>query len=35
MLNRFYKVATAALVRTDALVDKFVGDEVIGPKGHK
>jgi len=30
LLNRFYKAATAVLVETDALVDKFVGDEVIG-----
>jgi adenylate cyclase len=30
LLNRFYEAATAVLVRTDALVDKFVGDEVIG-----
>jgi adenylate cyclase len=30
LLNRFYEVATEVLVRTDALVDKFVGDEVIG-----
>ena len=30
LLNRFYSVATDALVRADAMVDRFVGDEVIG-----
>jgi adenylate cyclase len=30
LLNRFYAVATDVLIRTDAFVDKFVGDEVIG-----
>ena len=30
LLNRFYAAATTVLVRTDAFVDKFVGDEVIG-----
>ena len=30
LLNRFYAVATNVLVGTDALIDKFVGDEVIG-----
>jgi adenylate cyclase len=30
LMNRFYAVATDVLVRTDALVDKLVGDEVIG-----
>ena len=30
LMNRFYKSATDALVRTDAFIDKFVGDEVIG-----
>ena len=29
-MNRFYKVATHALIKTDALIDKLVGDEVIG-----
>lgn len=29
-MNRFYKTGTAILVRTDALIDKFMGDEVIG-----
>lgn len=29
-LNRFYKIASDALVRTDAMIDKLVGDEVIG-----
>lgn len=30
ILNRFYAAATGVLVRTDALIDKLVGDEVIG-----
>lgn len=30
LMNRFYKQATDALIKTDAYVDKFVGDEVIG-----
>jgi len=30
LLNRFYEVATRALVDADAVVDKFVGDEVVG-----
>src|SRR5262249_17835304 len=30
LLNRFYKAATKVMVETDALIDKFVGDEVIG-----
>ncbi len=30
LLNRFYKQATAALIKNDAFIDKFVGDEVIG-----
>jgi adenylate cyclase len=30
LLNRFYAVATDVLVRSDAMVDKLVGDEVIG-----
>jgi adenylate cyclase len=29
-MNRFYKVGTQYLVRTGALIDKFMGDEVIG-----
>mgnify|MGYP001558119103 CR=1 FL=1 len=29
-LNRFYKIAVDILIGSDALVDKFVGDEVIG-----
>jgi adenylate cyclase len=29
-MNRFYKAASAVLIQTDAFVDKFVGDEVIG-----
>jgi len=30
LLNRFYAVAAAALVDREAVVDKFVGDEVVG-----
>lgn len=30
LMNRFYKVATDVLIRTDAIIDKFVGDQVIG-----
>lgn len=30
LLNRFYAAATHVMVSTDALIDKFVGDEVIG-----
>ena len=30
LMNRFYAVASRVLVEQDALVDKFVGDEVIG-----
>jgi adenylate cyclase len=30
LLNRFYKVATDALVRHDGVIDKLVGDEVMG-----
>ena len=30
LMNRFYKVATDVLIRTDAIIDKLVGDEVIG-----
>ena len=30
LMNRFYDVATDVLIRTDAFVDKLVGDEVIG-----
>lgn len=30
LVNRFYSVATDVLVRTDAMVDRLVGDEVIG-----
>lgn len=30
LMNRFYKIATSALIKTDAYIDKFVGDEVIG-----
>lgn len=30
ILNRFYSIAVSVLLAQDALVDKFVGDEVIG-----
>ena len=30
LMDRFYKAATDALIRTDAFIDKLVGDEVIG-----
>jgi adenylate cyclase len=30
LINRFYQVSTDVLVRTDALIDKLVGDQVIG-----
>jgi adenylate cyclase len=30
LLNRFYAAASTALITCDALIDKFVGDEVIG-----
>jgi adenylate cyclase len=30
IMNRFYSVGTSALVQTDALVERFQGDEVIG-----
>lgn len=29
-MNRFYKAGSEALIRTDALIDKFMGDGVIG-----
>jgi adenylate cyclase len=30
LMQRFYEVATEVLLRNDALLDKFVGDEVVG-----
>ena len=30
LMNRFYKLATKVLIKKDAFIDKFVGDEVIG-----
>jgi adenylate cyclase len=30
LMNRFYNTATDVLVKTDAMVDKLIGDEVIG-----
>ena len=30
LLNRFYALASDALVNTDAMIDKLVGDEIIG-----
>ena len=29
-MNRFYTVATDVLVNTDAMVDRLIGDEVVG-----
>ena len=29
LMNRFYKVATDVLLETEAIIDKFVGDEVV------
>lgn len=29
LMNRFYETATDVLIRTDAVIDKFVGDEVM------
>lgn len=30
LMNQFYAAATHVLIKTDALIDKLVGDEVIG-----
>jgi adenylate cyclase len=30
LMDRFYKAATDVLIKTDATIDKLVGDEVIG-----
>ena len=30
LMNRFYTVASNVLIKTDALVDRLIGDEVIG-----
>src|SRR5439155_6098481 len=30
LMDRFYNAATEVLIRTDAFIDKFVGDEVMG-----
>jgi len=30
VIDRFYKVATAALIESDALIEKLIGDEVAG-----
>ena len=30
LMNRFYSAATQVLIKTDAFIDKLVGDEVIG-----
>jgi len=29
LMNRFYRVATGVLLQTEAIIDKFVGDEVV------
>ena len=30
LMNRFYRAATDVLIRTDAFIDQFVGDEAVG-----
>jgi len=30
LMDRFYKASTDVLIKTDAFIDKFVGDEAIG-----
>jgi len=30
LINRFYTIATDVLVKTDAMVDRLIGDEVVG-----
>jgi adenylate cyclase len=30
LINRFYNTATQIMVRTDALIDKIIGDQVVG-----
>ena len=30
LINRFYKAATEVMIRSDALIDKLIGDEVTG-----
>jgi adenylate cyclase len=30
LMNRFYKAATDVLIKTDAFIDQFVGDEAVG-----
>src|SRR5512141_1251497 len=30
LINRFYKASTDVLIRTDAFIDQFVGDEAVG-----
>ncbi len=30
LINHFYKAATDVLIRTDAFIDQFVGDEAVG-----
>lgn len=30
LMNQFYKATTGVLIKTNAFIDKFVGDEVIG-----
>ncbi len=29
LMNRFYAAATDALIKTDAFIDKLIGDEVM------
>ena len=30
LINRFYKASAAVLIRSEAIIDRLVGDEVIG-----
>jgi adenylate cyclase len=30
LMNRFYKASTDVLIKTDAFIDQFVGDEAVG-----
>ncbi len=30
LMNRFYKAATDVMIKTDAFIDQFVGDEAVG-----
>lgn len=30
LINRFYKASSAELIRSEAIIDRLVGDEVVG-----